>query len=74
MSEEVFMNAFIDLMEQAAINALFTREADELLGNKMYYFPESQDFTKDLVRHLVKSSTFAVPISRFVKQQAKNSL
>lgn len=42
-------------MEPAAANAFFPGEADELLDNKMYSLSESQDFTQDLVRHMINS-------------------
>lgn len=62
-----------EVMEQVAVNAFLTGGADELLDDKMYKPAESQDFTQGFVHHLLKSSTFTMTVSRFVKQQTEKS-
>lgn len=47
---------------------------NELLNDKMYKLGESQDFTLGLFRHLIKSSTLAVPVTHFVKQQSERDI
>lgn len=61
-------------MEQTAVNAFFTGRAVYLLDYNMYKLAESQDFTRGVVRHLIKYSTFTVPVTRFVKQQAEQAV
>lgn len=57
-----------EIMKQPAVKAFFTGGVDELLGGKMYKLDKSQVFRQGLVSHLTKSSTFSVPVTRFVKQ------
>lgn len=59
-------------MEQAAVRVFWTRRADKLLDNNMYKLVESEDFTPGVVRHVMKSLNFTVPVIRFEKQQAVN--
>lgn len=42
------------VVEQAAVKALFTEKASELLNNKMYRLTEPQNATKRLVFQLIK--------------------
>lgn len=58
-------------MEQTFVKAFGTGGADELLDGKLCKISECQDFKQDLIGHLIKSSSFIVPVNRFVKQQSK---
>lgn len=49
----------------------FPEGADELLADKIHKLAESQDFTQDFVRHLIRFLTIAVPVTSLVDQQAK---
>lgn len=62
-----------DVMEQAAVKAFFSGGADKQLGDKMYKLAASQKFTQSLIAHLIKSSTFTVPITNFVNQRAEKA-
>lgn len=55
------------------MKAIFIGGADRLLVQKTYKLFQSQDFTKGLVRHLIKSLTFTLPATHFVKKQAEKA-
>lgn len=61
-------------MEQASVRALLTGVSDELLQVKIYKLDEYQDFTVGLLRLLINSLTFPVPLTCFVKRQAEKAV
>lgn len=61
-------------MEQGAVNVLFIGGAGELLDYKMYRLPKYQDFTRGLVRNLIKLAIFTEQITLFLKQQAEKAV
>lgn len=62
------------VMEQGTLKFFSTENADELVTEKIRKRVESQDITKELVRHLIKSSTFTIQIVYFAEQQAKKAV
>lgn len=40
----------------------------------MYTLAKSQDFEQYLLRHIIKSSPFTVPVARFAMQQAERAV
>lgn len=58
------------VIEQAAFKVFFTGSANELFDQKMYKLAKYQNIKQDLVRHLIKTSTFTVLTTPFVKQKA----
>lgn len=61
-------------MEKAAVIVFFIRAADELLDEKTYKLHESLDFEQDLFCHIIKPSTFTVPLTRFANQRARTAV
>lgn len=59
-----------EVIEQAAPKVFFTSGANELLNENTYELAESQYFKTDLVRHLMKPSTYRVRAACFVKRLA----
>lgn len=55
-----------EVMKQASVKAYFSGGAEELHDEKMYELAKSRDYTQGLVRPLIKSSTFLVPVASFV--------
>lgn len=61
-------------MEHAAVKDFFNGGTDELLDEQMYKAAEFKDFQQDLVRHLIKSTTFTVPVACFVRQNVEGTI
>lgn len=53
------------VIEQAAVKYFFTGGAHELFDEKFYKHSESQDYEQYLVRDLIKSSAYTVPVTSF---------
>lgn len=64
----------IKVLEKVAMKSYSNRGADELLEDDIYKVAGSQTFTNRLVRRLINSSVFKMPVARFVKQQAKTAV
>lgn len=45
-----------------------------LPDNKLYKLAEFQELTDGLVHHLIKLSTFAFPVARFLKREAEKAV
>lgn len=60
-----------EVMKLAGTKALFTGGADELLNDMIYKFFDSKHFPQRLVHHLIKSSSFTVPVVCFIKKQSE---
>lgn len=63
----------ISVILKTTVKAFFNGGAVELLQDKLYSLAEFQDSTQDIVRHLIKSLTFSMPVTHFVKQQAERA-
>lgn len=63
-----------EVMEQAVVKPFVNWGSDELLDEKMYKLEEFQDFKKVLVRYLITSWTFTLPVVRCVEQHAEEPL
>lgn len=58
---------FSGVAEQVFWKHLFAGRADELLHDNKYKLAKLQDITQGLIHHMIKSSTFTVPVSRLMK-------
>lgn len=62
------------VMEDTVLKDFFTETVDELLDDKMDMLTMCQDCTKDLIHHLIKSSTFTMTESCSKKQQSEKGV
>lgn len=60
-----------DVMKHAAVKAFFTGDADEFLDERMYKLAESLNFEQDFARHVIRSPTFSVPMTRLSGNRLK---
>lgn len=63
-----------EVFKHAAVKAFFTGDAYYLEDQKKDKLSEDQDSKQDHVRHLIRSSTFTLPIALFVRQQAERAV
>lgn len=72
--KRVLQNIYFQLlavMEQAPVEAFFSRKASDLLNNKKNELSRTEDPTQELVSHNTKSPTFIFPETRFLNYSKK---
>lgn len=73
-AKDTIQDPLVHVMKQTCVKALSTKEADHLPHDRVYKFLKAPNITQGLLRRLIRTFTFNVPVTHFKTQQARSTV